>query len=92
MTRIVKTANEITLDGHAGDRVCCAMVTALSICLISNLVERLHADFLYEIREGWCRVNFEKLSESEMILIDSYFYGLQGLAKSYPENFTIIEA
>lgn len=93
MTTITRTNEQIELDGHASSTTCCAMITALSICLLANLTERLCVPVEYEIGAGHCCVNFSKIKEDQqaMNLIDAYYYGLQGLRDSYPENFKIIE-
>jgi uncharacterized protein YsxB (DUF464 family) len=90
MTTITKTENSITCNGHAGDRICCAMLTALTVSLISNICQRLKETAVYELSDGYFKIDFRNISETSKILIESYWYSLNGLAASYPENFEIV--
>ena len=91
MTSISIRSNRITCDGHAGDKIACAMLTALTVSLVDNLVNRLNDKVDCILDKGLFILNFDRnrISPAAVTLIDSYVYSLHKLAESYPENFKI---
>lgn len=91
MTNISIRSNRITCDGHAGDKIACAMLTALTVSLVDNLINRLNDKVDCALDKGLFILNFgrNRISPAAVVLIDSYVYSLNKLAESYPENFKI---
>ena len=91
MTNISIRSNRITSDGHAGDKIACAMLTALTVSLVDNLINRLNDKVDCTLDKGLFILNFDRnrISPAAVVLIDSYVYSLNKLAESYPENFKI---
>lgn len=91
MTNIIIESNRITCGGHAGDKIACAMLTALTVSLVDNLLNRLRCEIDCTLDKGLFVLNFERnrISPAAVELIDSYVYSLHKLTESYPENFKI---
>ena len=91
MTSISIRSGRITCDGHAGDKIACAMLTALTVSLVDNLINRLNDKVDCTLDKGLFILNFDRnrISPAAVVLIDSYVYSLNKLAESYPENFKI---
>lgn len=92
MTNISIESNRIKCDGHAGDKVACAMLTAITVNLVDNLINRLNCDKIdCVLDKGLFVLNFDRnrISPAANTLIDSYVYSLHKLVESYPENFKI---
>lgn len=91
MTNISIRSGRITCDGHAGDKTACAMLTALTVSLVDNLINRLNSEIDCTLDKGLFVLNYERnrISPAAAELIESYVYSLNNLAESYPENFKI---
>ena len=91
MTSISIRSGRITCDGHAGDKIACAMLTALTVSLVDNLTNRLNSEIDCTLDRGLFVLNFDRnrISPAAVVLIDSYVYSLHKLSESYPENFKI---
>lgn len=92
MTSISIEHNKIRCDGHAGDKIACAMLTALTVNLVDNLINRLNCDNIdCTLDRGLFILDFDRnrINPAAVVLIDSYIYSLNNLTKSYPENFKI---
>lgn len=91
MTNISIRSNRIVCDGHAGDKIACAMLTALTVSLVDNLINRLNSEIDCTLDKGLFVLTYERnrISPAAAELIDSYAYSLHKLAESYPENFKI---
>lgn len=91
MTNISIRHGKIICDGHAGDKIACAMLTALTVSLVDNLINRLNDKVDCTLDKGLFVLNFERnrISPAAAVLIDSYIYSLHKLTESYPENFKI---
>ena len=91
MTNISIRRDKITCDGHAGDKIACAMLTALTVNLVDNLMNRLNDKVDCTLDRGLFVLNFDRnrISPAANVLIDSYIYSLRKLTESYPENFKI---
>lgn len=89
MTTITRTTGKITCEGHAGNRTCCAMLTAIIGSLAVN-VSSLSLKAEYEISEGHFEIDFSKLSENDMLYIEYFWRAVCSLRDSYPENFSIL--
>ena len=91
MTNISIRSGRITCDGHAGDKIACAMLTALTVSLVDNLINRLNSEIDCTLDRGFFVLNYERnrISPAAVELIDSYVYSLHKLTESYPDNFKI---
>ena len=91
MTNISIESNRIKCEDHAGDKVACAMLTALTVSLVDNLMNRLNDKVDCVLDKGLFIFNFDRnrISPAAVVLIDSYVYSLHKLTESYPENFKI---
>lgn len=87
MTIIRQVDYDIECIGHAGDKICCAMLTALTVSLVKNLTERLNDNPDYVLESGYFRIDTRTVGVEGSILVDAYLYALKGLAESYPDNF-----
>lgn len=94
MTVVMVGPHEISVTGHSGyapisQDIVCAGVSALAQTLILAL-ENLTADKIeYEIRSGDVRICYGNLSEAGMLLVDSFFLGIESISESYPDNVRI---
>lgn len=85
----------ITIDGHAGyaeagKDIVCAGVTALVENLIDS-IEGLTVDTIqYEVSPGRADIHYKDLSEEGKLLVDSFFFGICGIAQDFPEHVKII--
>lgn len=91
MTSISIGRDKIKCEDHAGDRTACAMLTALTVSLVDNLMNRLNDKVDCVLDKGLFILNFDRnrISPAANTLIDSYVYSLHKLTESYPENFKI---
>ena len=91
MTTISITNGKIRCEDHAGDKTACAMLTALTVNLVDNLINRLNDKVDCTLDRGLFVLNFDRnrISPAAVTLIDSYVYSLNKLTESYPENFKI---
>ena len=91
MTNISITNGKIKCEDHAGDRIACAMLTALTVSLVDNLMNRLNDKVDCTLDKGLFILTFDRnrISPAAVVLIDSYVYSLNKLTESYPENFKI---
>lgn len=91
MTNIIIESNRIKCKDHAGDKTACAMLTALTVSLVDNLINRLNDKVDCILDKGLFILNFDRnrISPAANTLIDSYVYSLNKLTESYPENFKI---
>lgn len=91
MTKITITPTRVTCDGHAGDRIACSMLTALTVAFVTNLTERIGLSIPYTLQPGYFDIATDGITGDGRVLVESYLYAIRGLAKSYPEQFTIEE-
>ena len=91
VTNISIRRDKIICSDHAGDKVACAMLTALTVSLVDNLINRLNDKVDCTLDKGLFVLNFERnrISPASNVLIDSYIYSLHKLTESYPDNFKI---
>ena len=89
MTTIKITKTMIECSDHAGDRVKCAMLSALTVSLIENLTERLALNIEYSLRSGYFYMDLRHLDAVATTLVDSYIYSLISLSNSFPDNFSL---
>ena len=87
--------DRITIDGHAGyaeagKDIVCAGVTALTENLIDSIESLTEDKIQYEISPGRVDIHYKDLSEDGKLLVDSFFLGICGIAKDFPEHVKIL--
>lgn len=90
MTTVKISDKYIEVDGHAGDKIVCAMLTALTVSLVNNLTDRLNFTVDYTIRGGHFVMCTDDLDTASQNLVDAYVYSLRDLSRSYPDNIRMI--
>lgn len=93
---VVKVStNGITIDGHAGyaetgkDIVCSA--TSVLVQNLINSVEALTNDSIqYQMQSGHIDITYKNLSKKGKLLVDSFFIGISGISRAYPDYVQII--
>ncbi len=96
MVEITRTADTITVNGHAGYArvgydIVCAAVSVLVQTLIQS-IEELTADKIeYDMQPGTVHIKLRYLSEKSRTLIDAFFVGIKGIAEAYPDNVQLTE-
>lgn len=89
MITVDRYSDRITLKGHAdyaehGKDIVCSAVSVLVQTLIQS-VETLTTDRIeYKMQPGTVDIKFWCLSDHTKVLIDAFFIGIKGVAKSYP--------
>lgn len=85
----------ITVTGHAGyapqgQDIVCAAVSALSYTLAAS-IETLTADAMQcRMSPGMVDIRHGNLSEAAQLLVDSFFCGVEAIARTYPE-YVVVE-
>lgn len=88
MIKVRVTEHGIWMEGHAGhyhngcDRVCAA-VSALTCNLINSLQELTNNRIRAETDDGMSVIEWEQLSESGKLLVDSWFLGITTINQEY---------
>lgn len=90
------TEKGITVDGHAeyaetGKDIVCAAVSVLAQNLIDSIKD-LTRDFIeYRVVPGHIDIEFKNLSEQGMLLVDSFFIGVNSVSESYGREYVQIK-
>lgn len=90
MIVIRRTDSHITCDGHAGNEICCAMLSALTTSFVEDLTERSNLNVDYTLEFGKFDIDLNTIPGFKSDIIESYWFSLNSLARSYPENFKIV--
>lgn len=85
----------ITVDGHAGyaeigNDIICAAVSALTQGLIHALEALTDDRIFYKITGGHVDIEYENLSESGQLLIDSFFIAVSDIQLTYGKDYVNI--
>ena len=86
MTHVTVGPNYMTIEGHAGDTIVCAMITSQIVGLIKNLDERLKEEFDFVLIPGFFDIRTDTLSDEGKSLVNACAYCMSGIAGSYPHN------
>ena len=90
MTHIYINDHSISCVGHAGDKIACAMLTAITYSLVDNIVNRLdYHDLSYDLEPGLFIIDYRNTSGAAMELVEAFKYSICRLAEDYPDNFKI---
>ena len=97
MIEITRFKSEIRLNGHAGyaergNDIVCAAVSALVQTLIYSLEELAIDDIEIVTENKQIRsIKYRDLSTTAMLLVNSFFIGVNMIAENFPENVKVIE-
>lgn len=88
MIEVKISSGGIRMYGHAGCRIrgqdiVCAAVSALTCSLINSLEELTDNRIRAETGSGKTVIEWEELSESGRLLVDSWFLGLSAVNQEY---------
>lgn len=88
MIEVKLNDNGIQMHGHAergvnGRDVVCAAVSALTCNLINSLQELTDNRIRADTKSGNAVIEWEELSESGKLLVDSWFLGLSDINREY---------
>lgn len=88
MIEVKVTANGIRMQGHAGRNVngqdiVCAAVSALTCSLINSMQSLTDNRIRADTGSGFTVVEWEELTESGKLLVDSWFLGLAEIDRGY---------
>ena len=89
MVKVSMSEHGIQMEGHAemsvnGQDIVCAAISALTCNLINSL--QTFTDDIILTREactGWVSIEWEKLSDSGKLLVDSWYLGLTAINQEY---------
>lgn len=86
----------IRIKGHAGyapagKDIVCAAVSTLACTLVKSINELTDSRIFYMFDPGDIRIDFENLSESGKLLVDSFFLGICGVIEEYGDYVKIGE-
>lgn len=86
----------LVAEGHAayepGNDIVCSAISALVQTLYAGLEMRCYASVTRQQESGWFDINVavtEKNRERVKVLFDSVVFGLELIAREYPENVKI---
>ena len=97
MIEITRFKSEIRLNGHAGyaergNDIVCAAVSALVQTLIYSLEEMAIDKIEIATENNQIRsIKYRDLSTTAMLLVNSFFIGVNLIAENYPENLKVVE-
>ena len=94
MIEIKHSPRIITISGHAGyaphgQDIVCASISALTQVFIASVKELTNDNLKCDIRAGNTRIQYGNLSERGQVLLDSFLFGIELIADSYPNNVRI---
>lgn len=94
MIYVTRTSSGIDIRGHAyyaksGYDIVCAAVSTAMWTLIRSIEELTGSKIKYDVSPGRATINYEELSESGELLVDSFFIGVREIASEFPKNITI---
>ena len=88
MIQVKITKNSIRMEGHAGCRkdgrdLVCAAVSALTCSLIHSLLDLAGEQIHEETGSGFTLIEWEQLSDSGKLLVDSWFLAIDDINQQY---------
>lgn len=92
LIKIQRFVSGITIDGHAGYAesgrdIVCAAVSILVWTLIKSLKDLTIDTIEYRTSDGHAELWFRGLSERGEFLVTSFLIGIEGVIKSYGEEY-----
>lgn len=94
MIKVHIAPSYLHVEGHAGyapagQDIVCAAVSALTLTLADSLQALTEDNIQSTLVNGDAFIAFENPSEEAKLLIDSFFIGVSGIARSYPDHIEI---
>ena len=94
MILISHKKGEIRIEGHAGyaphgQDIVCASISALTQVFIASIEELTNDKIKSEISAGNAVIKHGNLSANAQLLLDSFLFGIELIADSYPNNVRI---
>ena len=94
MIRITKTNNKVEITGHAnyapyGYDIVCSAVSTLTQTFIASVRHFTNDKLKYVTTGGEAFISYKNLSKDAQLLLNSFFYGLEMVANTYPEYIEI---
>lgn len=88
------TSGEISIHGHAGyaapgQDIVCASASTLVQVFIASIEELTNDKIKSEISAGNAVIEYGNLSANAQLLLDSFLFGIELIADSYPNNVRI---
>lgn len=95
MIQIYMDGSKILVEGHAGfappgQDIICAGVSALTQTLVQALDVLASGETVFHIEPGKAVIQFQTHSEKSRLLARSFFIGIEMIARTYPENVSLI--
>lgn len=95
MIQIHVDSTQIVVEGHAGfaplgQDIVCAGVSALTQTLVQALDVLVPEEASFYIEPGKAVIQFQTHSEKSRLLARSFFIGIEMIARTYPENVSLI--
>lgn len=88
--KIHKTPGRVEMNGHAEGPIQCAMMTALTVSLITN-IQRLSGKVPpAHIEDGHFDIDTDKLDDTGRLLFTAYWNSVTDLVRDYPSSFSIV--
>lgn len=96
MCNVQITDNQILIDGHAENKIVCAMLTALTVSFVDNMIN-VHAseDDLHVILDrGKFNINVSCVVDGTPAetTLQNYIRSIHKLAETYPNSFDMHNA
>ena len=94
MIQVTERNGLITVSGHAnykptGEDIVCAAISTLTQTFIESLTKLSTDKIKWSIERGMAEIEYENLSEQGLLLKESFFIGVGGVANAYPENVNV---
>lgn len=89
MTIAKRTDEKITLDGHAGNKIVCAMVSSLCVSTKKYIEDILEEKNHFDLKSGKFIINMAGFSAPALLLVESFWYGIKGISHDYPDNIKV---
>lgn len=90
MMKIHRDGYHIHMDGHAGNKIACAMMTALSVAYINNLRDMAFYEGNCTLDVGVMDVMVPSDNSVAVFLTEAFWNAVNGLVQSYPNSFSIV--
>lgn len=94
MIMIKHSEDRIEIEGHAGyadhgKDIVCAAISALTQIFVASVDKFTEDKIKYQITEGNAVIEYGNLSANAQLLLDSFLFGIELIADSYPNNVRI---
>jgi len=90
MAQIILTPHQIRIEGHAANKIACAMGSALTVGLLKNCMERYNFEPNFKLICGFSSIDTDNFVGEPKILLDAYRYSLCSLAEDYPDSYQVV--